>query len=215
MFIERELRFYFSLSKVTFWQNKLRHYTRFGGRFFNRTLLYDNPNPALSFYAPEVDGRFRLRLFKVLEPAQSSQVSYSLISWKQRLKKEKGLNIEKELEIKFAAADFDLLDRLFRDVLKMPYKGGYELYRSFFYFEEKIEITLNEYPFALALELELKEGADLEILSVAVEKLGLKDKKPSLLSNDDFYAQLCRDEGLEPGEEIFFRTSPMPQLKDE
>ena len=57
------------------------------------TVMYDNPNPELTFYSKSVDGRLRIRTSeagkKDLLPENFTDTEVSMITWKQRIPKYK------------------------------------------------------------------------------------------------------------------------------
>ncbi len=241
--IERELRFYFPLSQKELWLNLItKTFNTSPTTYFLQTFMYDNPNPKFTFYSKEVDGRFRLRKFENLtDPSKS----YAVISWKQRIPEktrratnpnapDKSINTEYELEVNFDINEFDSLKKLIENILKMPYKSGYELYRikwlvkveessdakdnpSDSHTQEtqtpaQVEITLNHYPYGLALELELVKGSDANALIKIAKMLNLDSKDSSNLSTDDMYEKLCKKQGITPKNEIMFDDKEMPRL---
>jgi len=241
--IEQELRFYFPLSQKKHWLNLItKTFKTSPTTYFLQTFMYDNPNPKFTFYSKEVDGRFRLRKFENLtDPSKS----YAVISWKQRIPEKarktantgasnESINTEYELEVNFDINEFDSLKKLIENILKMPYKSGYELYRIKWLVKveessdakdkpsnsrtqetqtpAQVEITLNHYPYGLALELELVKGSDANALIKIVKMLNLDPKDSSNLSTDDMYEKLCKEQGITPKNEIMFDDKEMPKL---
>ncbi len=247
--IEQELRFYFPLSQKEHWLNLItKTFNTSPTTYFLQTFMYDNPNPKFTFYSKEVDGRFRLRKFENLtDPSKS----YAVISWKQRIPEKarkaantgasnESINTEYELEVNFDINEFDSLKKLIENILQMPYKSGYELYRIKWLVKveessdakdnqsdsraqetqapqniqakSQVEITLNHYPYGLALELELVKGSDANALIKIAKMLNLDPKNSSNLSTDDMYEKLCKEKGITPKNEIMFDDKEMPKL---
>ncbi len=209
MKIEKEVRYYFPDKFKKRLEEKIEKCAlEYKGKYFIQTLMFDNPNPDYSFYLPEIDGRLRLRKFESLEPDKFS--SRAFLSWKQRLKKEGGINEEIEIEVRFRAEDYENIRKILEEVLRCKYMGGYEMYRTIF--EGKgVEVTINEYPFGIALEIEAK---DPKInLQEFITALDLQKFNPYYLSNDDMYEALCKKKGIKPKPEIFFDDPDMPKLE--
>ncbi len=214
--IEKEARFYLEPSHFTTLLKRAQNFLQPKNAYFIVTVMYDNPNPKHSFYSPQVDGRLRLRLFKNLNNPNANK---AIISWKQRLKKEKGFMIERELEISISPSDFDKLKTLFEDILKAPLKGGYELYRHIFN-SEYWEVTINKYPFGVNVEIELKNEnnyqAAYEEYETITQKLFKNLEAVNVnLSNDDVYEILCKRRKIKLKPYIGFNDNNMPLLTQE
>lgn len=137
-----------------------------------------------------------------------------MISWKKRLKptKEFEINKEEEIEISINPKDYKNLLFLIEEVLKMKKVESYERYRTTFYNEE-IEIAVDEYPFGIALELENKSyNSNPEaIVKKWAAILNLDISKSYKLSWDDKYTELCRNQNVEIYNNVTF-DSPMPEV---
>ncbi len=210
MSLEREIRYYFPLRFKEELERKVNGCDLiYKGKYFIQTLMFDNPHPDYSFYLPEIDGRLRLRKFEPLDPNKFS--SRAFLSWKQRLKKEGGINEEIEIEVSFRVEDYENMRKILEEVLRCKYMGGYEMYRTIF--EGKgVEVTINEYPFGIALEIEAKDPA--VNFQEIITALDLQKLTPSYLSNDDMYEALCKKKGIKPKSEIFFDDPDMPKIED-
>ena len=90
---------------------------------------------------------------------------------------------------------------------------SYERYRTTFT-NDDIEISLDEYPFGIALEVENKstDKNPEEVVKEYVSKIGLdiNDKYP--LSWDDKYEELCKMQNVPIYKEVTFNKK-MPEVK--
>jgi hypothetical protein len=211
--MEIETRFYFPDSSFDDIKLKLNQFADldYDDTYYEKTLLYDNPNPEFSFYSQLVDGRFRVRLAKSI----SRDSGYCLISWKRRLEKNvDGIHKEEEIEIKIDFNQFDNTIILIENVIKMRRMGSYERYRQVFR-DTNVEIALDKFPFGVALEIEQKSNASLDqnrsILSW-VEKLGLSLNDSYKLSWDDKYLELCIKNNVSPKTDVLFSDESMPSI---
>ena len=172
-------------------------------------MQFDHPCTDMSFYTKEIDGRFRVRV--------SSCEDFSLckISWKRRLPTTTAslVNGEEEVEVSIKYSEYDNLMFLINNVLKMKDISSYERYRTCFVNDE-VEISVDEYPFGIALEIEGKTEGDC---ALAVQKwteiLGLDINKAYRLSWDDKYGELCRAQGVQQYSHVTFDL-PMPKVID-
>lgn len=214
MNIEREMRFYFPLEELKSMQASLKQFN-YEGRYHEITIMYDNPNPALSFYSDSIDGRLRLRTAKQTDGV-STDNDYGLVSWKQRIPELKNEIIRHENEIEFSFDPKEMLavQSILENVLHCPRISSYERYRGY-YKDGDINITLDEFPFALMLELEIagdSENGENQITNV-LSQLKLSPSLASLYSCDDMYRELCIKEGKEPKSDILFSDPDMPNLR--
>ena len=151
--MEYEVRFYFSKKKLENIISKLKSIQKLkmNERSYEKTLQYDHPNSNMSFYSKDIDGRFRIRVTK------SSSNSKCKISWKKRLSNttKTDVNKEEEVELNINYEEYDNLMFLINNVLKMKFIESYERYRTTFENDE-VEISVDEYPFGIALEIENK-----------------------------------------------------------
>lgn len=90
---------------------------------------------------------------------------------------------------------------------------SYERYRTVYYNEE-IEISIDEYPFGIALETESKSLINpKEIVKKYVDILNLDINKAYRLSWDDKYTELCKEQNIEIFKHVTFDL-PMPKIHD-
>lgn len=201
--MEYEVRFYFSRKRIDDILKKLQSFSSLKQleRNYEKTIQYDHPNKELSFYQKEIDGRFRIRITK------NDLISKCKISWKKRVNETRTtlVNKEEEVEISIDYTEYDNLMFIINNVLKMKEIESYERYRTLFV-NEDIEISIDEYPFALALEIEnkSKNKNPEEIVKYWVKMLELDINKAYRLSFDDKYAELCREQNKKQYNNITF-----------
>lgn len=210
--MEYEVRFYFSKKKLENIISKLKSIQelKMNERSYEKTLQYDHPNSNMSFYSKDIDGRFRIRVTK------SSSNSKCKISWKKRLSNttKTDVNKEEEVELNINYEEYDNLMFLINNVLKMKFIESYERYRTTFENDE-VEISVDEYPFGIALEIENKskdKDASL-IVRKWTDILGLNIDSAYRLSWDDKYSSLCKEQNIKQYKEVSFNL-PMPEVKD-
>ena len=210
--MEYEVRFYFSKKKLENIISKLKSIQKLkmNERSYEKTLQYDHPNSNMSFYSKDIDGRFRIRVTK------SSSNSKCKISWKKRLSNttKTDVNKEEEVELNINYEEYDNLMFLINNVLKMKFIESYERYRTTFENDE-VEISVDEYPFGIALEIENKskdKDASL-IVRKWTDILGLNINNAYRLSWDDKYSSLCKEQNIKQYKEVSFDL-PMPEIKD-
>ena len=193
MTIEQEIRFYFSSEKLMFWREKLRKF-EYRGQYYELTVMYDNPNPAYTFYAPSIDGRLRLRVANPIGKDLDITKRRGLVSWKQRIPEFQNEKIrhENEIEFNFNPSELQAVQIILEMVLKCPKISSYERRRSH-YEGDEIHITLDEFPFGLMLEFEaggnVKDAK--ERLTRMITQFGLNFQQASIYSCDDMYRALC------------------------
>ena len=178
-------------------------------RIYEKTMQYDHPSKDLSFYSKEIDGRFRIRISK------NDDISKCKISWKRRLETTKitDVNEEEEVELTIKYEEYENLLFIINNVLKMKLIESYERYRTVYYNEE-IEISIDEYPFGIALEIESKILINSkEIVKKYVDILNLDINKAYRLSWDDKYTELCKEQNIEIFNHVTFDL-PMPKIHD-
>ena len=90
---------------------------------------------------------------------------------------------------------------------------SYERYRTSFENEE-IEISVDEYPFGICIEVENKSKTKDPEITVKkwVQLIGLDISDAYRLSWDDKYLELCKEEGIKVYSEVTF-DKPMPSIK--
>ena len=208
--MEYEIRFYFSKKELNEILNKLKEIKelKYSGRFYEKTIQYNTTDPNNDFYSKEIDGRFRLRITK------GDNISKSMLSWKRRLKDtSKGtINKEEEKETRINPEDFDNFIYVVENVLKMNRVESYERYRNNF-INEEVEISVDEYPFGIALEIESKKDSNQEeTIDKYVKLLNLKYEDSYRLSWDDKYAELCKKKNIEIKKDVLFEDKTIPEL---
>lgn len=223
MKIEKEIRFYFPDNELADIVKKLKSVYDYDYSYHEVTTMYDNPNPGLTFYSKEIDGRLRIRYSKLKEskefgnPAETRNIpaSQCLVTWKRRLPDglKGAIRREEEIEYSTPANEFESLTAIFEDILKCKRVSSYERIRNFLS-TDKIQVTCDQFPFGLMLEIELKgSDADEQDLFSEVERLGLQPKDASNLSCDDMYFKLCRQHGQSPLPDIAFDDKTMPKIQ--
>lgn len=209
--MEYEMRFYFSMAKKEeiIEMLKTKKDLNMGLRTYEKTVQYDHPSEENSFYSKEIDGRFRVRV------SNNEKESVSKISWKRRLPiiNSEKVNKEEEVEVEFKYCELGNLEFLLNNILKMKNIESYERYRTTFY-NDDVEIALDEYPFGLALEIENKSSKidPQENVLNWVNIIGLKPEDSFKLSWDDKYTELCKEQGVEIYNNVSFEL-PMPSVK--
>ena len=208
--MEYEVRYYFSLEKLDSIIKKLKAFDELniGKRCYEKTTQYDHPSENISFYSKEIDGRFRIRVTK------NEVDSKCKISWKRRIKDttRNDVNKEEEVELTIKYEEYDNLMFIIDNVLKMKPVDGYERYRTTFT-NDDVEISVDEYPFGIALEIENKsmDKNPEEVVKNWAELLGLDIKDAYRLSWDDKYTELCKEQGIEHYNYVTFDL-PMPKI---
>lgn len=106
------------------------------------------------------------------------------------------VNKEEEKEVNIPYQDYDNFIFILDKVLHFEVVESYERYRTIF-FNKDIEISIDEYPFGIALEIENKsiEKDPIDNVKKWTNKLGLDIKDSYKLSWDDKYIELCKKEG--------------------
>lgn len=208
--MEYEVRYYYSNNELNNIIEKLSQIKELKNkkRIYEKTIQYDHPNENNSFYTKEIDGRFRIRISK------NESISKCMISWKRRLNKKSEVNQEEEKELTIKYDEYENLIFIIENILKMKKTESYERYRTVFYNDE-IEIAVDEYPFGIALEIENKSKSNnpKEIVKKWVEKLDLDINKSYKLSWDDKYTELCKEQNIEIFKHVTF-DKIMPKIKE-
>jgi len=103
---------------------------------------------------------------------------------------------------------------IINNILKMKLIESYERYRTTFTNDE-IEVSIDEYPFGIALEIENKSKTKKPDQNVKkwAELLGLDIKDSYKLSWDDKYTELCNQQKIEHYNHVTF-DKKMPQILD-
>ena len=163
------------------------------GKFYEKTIQYDHPNPEYSFYSKDIDARFRVRI------TENNEFKKCMISYKQRMGKVSAneVNTEKEVEVSILPEEYDNLIFLLEGVLKLKLVESYERYRYVFS-NADVEIVVDVYPFALAIEIENKslDKDPKTVILYYLQKLGLSLEDSYKLSWDDKYEELCVEQNI-------------------
>lgn len=208
--MEYEVRFYYPSSEVNNLLDKLSELKELEKkpRTYEKTVQYNHSDPRYDFYSKEIDGRFRLRLSKNIEESKCK------LSWKRRLPNttENLVNKEKEKEVRISYEDVDNFIFIIENVMHFKVVDSYERYRTIFT-NEDVEISIDEYPFGIALEIENKSSTKNpeEVVMNYVSKLKLNIKDSYRLSWDDKYVELCKEQNKEIYNEVTF-DKDMPSI---
>lgn len=206
--MEYEVRYYYSKKELNNLINKLDKIKELKKekRLYEKTIQYDHPNSDISFYSKEIDGRFRIRISK------NEDISKCMISWKRRLNTDSSVNEEEEVELTIKYEEYNNLIFIIENVLKMKSIESYERYRTI-YHNNEIEISIDEYPFGIALEIENKSNSESpkEIVKKWVDLLNLDINNSYKLSWDDKYTSLCREQNIEIHKHVTF-DKEMPNI---
>ena len=208
--MEYEVRYYYPTEKLENIIKKIKSIKelKMGSRCYEKTSQFDHPNSEMSFYSKEIDGRFRIRITK------SDEIAKCKISWKRRIPTTQttDVNQEEEIELSIKYDEYDNLMFLINNVLKMKNVESYERYRTAFTNDE-IEISVDEYPFGIALEIENKSNntSPKRVVRKWTEILGLDIDKAYRLSWDDKYSELCKSQNIKQYNHVTF-DKPMPKV---
>lgn len=208
--MEYEVRFYYPSSEVNNLLDKLSELKELEKkpRTYEKIVQYNHSDPRYDFYSKEIDGRFRLRLSKNIEESKCK------LSWKRRLPNttENLVNKEKEKEVRISYDDVDNFIFIIENVMHFKVVDSYERYRTIFT-NEDVEISIDEYPFGIALEIENKSSTKNpeEVVMNYVSKLKLNIKDSYRLSWDDKYVELCKEQNKEIYNEVTF-DKDMPSI---
>lgn len=208
--MEYEVRFYYPSSEVNNLLDKLSELKELEKkpRTYEKTVQYNHSDSRYDFYSKEIDGRFRLRLSKNIEESKCK------LSWKGRLPNttENLVNKEEEKEVRISYEDVDNFIFIIENVMHFKVVDSYERYRTIFT-NEDVEISIDEYPFGIALEIENKSSTKNpeEVVMNYVSKLKLNIKDSYRLSWDDKYVELCKEQNKEIYNEVTF-DKDMPSI---
>ena len=208
--MEYEVRFYYPSSEVNNLLDKLSELKELEKkpRTYEKTIQYNHSDPRYDFYSKEIDGRFRLRLSKNIEESKCK------LSWKRRLPNttENLVNKEEEKEVRISYEDVDNFIFIIENVMHFKVVDSYEKYRTIFT-NEDVEISIDEYPFGIALEIENKSSTKNpeEVVMNYASKLKLNIKDSYRLSWDDKYVELCKEQNKEIYHEVTF-DKDMPSI---
>lgn len=209
--MEYEVRYYYPLSKMKEIEEILSKFGELKKSFrtYEKTIQFNHCDERYNFYSKEVDGRFRFRI------SSNEKESKCKLSWKKRLKDTTDdlVNKEEEKEVNIPFDDKDNFLYIISNVMKFPVVESYERYRTT-YSNEDIEISIDEYPFGLALEIENKstDKDPMEVVADWTKKMNLDINNSYRLSWDDKYKELCKEQGKEVFSEVAF-DKDMPEIK--
>lgn len=209
--MEYEVRFYYSKEKIKEIIQNLDGMTELTKklRTYEKTIQYNHSDKRFDFYDKEIDGRFRLRI------SSNEKETKCKLSWKRRLKSttETEVNKEEEKEVRINPEDIDNFIFIINNVMHFEVVESYERYRTV-YENEDIEVSLDEYPFGVCVEIENKSLTKNpeEVVKTWVDKLGLNINNAYRLSWDDKYLELCNEQGIERYNEVTF-DKKMPIIK--
>ena len=199
--MEYEVRYYFSKEKLNYIISKLKEF---------KELKVNHSDKDKSFYSKNIDGRFRVRVTK------SDTNSKCKLSWKRRIKStlSTDVNKEEEVELTIKYEEYENLMFIINNVLKMKSIESYERYRTIFT-NDDVEISVDEYPFGIAVEIENKsiDKDPEEVVKKWAELLDLNIEDAYRLSWDDKYAELCKEQGIKHFNHVTFEL-PMPKVVD-
>ena len=208
--MEYEVRFYYPSSEVNNLLDKLSELKELESkpRTYEKTVQYNHSDSRYDFYSKEIDGRFRLRLSKNIEESKCK------LSWKRRLPNttENLVNNEEEKEVRISYENVDNFIFIIENVMHFKVVDSYERYRTIFT-NEDVEISIDEYPFGIALEIENKSSTKNpeEVVMNYASKLKLNIKDSYRLSWDDKYVELCKEQNKEIYNEVTF-DKDMPSI---
>ena len=209
--MEYEVRFYYSKEKIEEIIQNLDGMNELTKklRTYEKTIQYNHSDKRYDFYDKEIDGRFRLRI------SSNEKETKCKLSWKRRLKSttETEVNKEEEKEVRINPEDIDNFIFIINNVMHYEVVESYERYRTV-YENEDIEVSLDEYPFGVCVEIENKSLTKNpeEVVKTWVDKLGLNINNAYRLSWDDKYLELCNEQGIERYNEVTF-DKKMPKIK--
>lgn len=210
--MEYEVRFYYSTEKLNDLISKLENISELKKelRTYEKTIQFNHCDERYNFYSKGIDGRFRYRI------SSNDNQSKTKLSWKKRLNNTSESNVNKEEEVE-VHIDFNEKDNflyIVENVMNFKVVESYERYRTAFKNNE-VEISIDEYPFGIALEIESIESNDKseDIVIYWCDRLELDINKSYRLSWDDKYEELCKEQGKTIYSEVTF-DKDMPSIKD-
>ena len=209
--MEYEIRFYYSKNEKKKIFDKLNkiHILKNIGTFYEKTTQYNSTLPDNDFYSKKIDGRYRIRI------TRGENISKCILSWKRRLSTTTTglINKEEEIECNIAPSDYENFIYITENILKMHRVESYERYRTN-YINEEIEISVDEYPFGIALEIEAKtEENQKDVIDRYINLLDLNYRDAFRLSWDDKYEELCKEQHITPLSDVLFSCDNMPEIK--
>jgi len=166
-------------------------------RKYEKNIMFDNQYKEMD----KVDARLRVRL---ISEERDSKDKTILFTYKRRLSTYLGIKKEEEIEVEFITDADEFITILNR--MGYDKTTSYERYRET-YETENVEITLDEFPYGVVLEL---EGSESDILALELQ-LGLTPEDRYSLSCDDLYCELCKERGIKINPDILFDDPHMPK----
>lgn len=209
--MEYEIRFYYAKKYKEDIINKLDKIDDIKkiGTFYEKTTQYNSTLDSNNFYSKEIDGRYRVRITKV------NNTSKCMLSWKRRLPDttKELINKEEEIECRINPDDYENFIYITENILKLERVESYERYRTN-YSNDYIEISIDEYPFGIALEIEAKTNENQkEIIDKYINLLNLNYENAFRLSWDDKYEELCKEQNKKCMKDVLFSSFKMPEIK--
>lgn len=211
--MEYEVRFYYNQSEL---ENILSSLSKESSltkkaRTYEKTIQYNHSDERYNFYSNEIDGRFRVRI------SSNENETKCKLSWKRRLKNTTltEVNKEEEKEVRINSEDIKNFLFIVSNVMHFSTIESYERYRTVFE-NDDVEISVDEYPFGICLEIENKSTTKNpeKMVKDWVKRIGLNIADAYRLSWDDKYLELCIEQGIERFNEVTF-NNPMPIIKKE
>lgn len=151
--MEYEVRFYYPSDMYDDLVDKLSNISDLqkGYRTYEKTMQFNHCDARYNFYSKEIDGRFRFRI------SSNDERNEAKLSWKRRLPTTTNslVNKEEEVEVHILYEEVDSFLYLVENVMHFTLVESYERYRTVF-INDDIEISVDEYPFGVALEIENK-----------------------------------------------------------
>lgn len=209
--MEYEVRFYYANEELNNILKKLKQVSNLKEqiRTYEKTIQYNHSDERFNFYSQEIDGRFRVRI------SSNDNETKCKLSWKRRLKNttETEVNKEEEKEVRINSEDINNFIFIIENVMHFTTVESYERYRTIFENEE-VEISVDEYPFGVCVEIENKSlnKNPEEIVKKWVNKIEFNINEAYRLSWDDKYLELCEEQGIERFNEVTF-DKLMPSIK--
>ena len=210
--MEYEVRYYYSKEELGKLIKKLSSYGELeqGLRTYEKTIQYNHSDDRYDFYSKDIDGRFRVRI------SSNDMDTKCMLSWKRRLSDtiETDINKELEKEVRINSEDIDNFIYIIENVMHFVLVDSYERYRTVF-INQDVEISIDEYPFGIALEIEDKsiDKNPYDVIKYWLDKLELRIEDSYRLSWDDKYLELCKEQGKIVYNEVTF-DKDMPVVKN-
>ncbi|MDY5058141.1 MAG: hypothetical protein SPF04_01525 [Bacilli bacterium] len=209
--MECEVRFYYPSDMYDDLVDKLSNISDLqkSYRTYEKTMQFNHCDARYNFYSKEIDGRFRFRI------SSNDERNEAKLSWKRRLPTTTNslVNKEEEVEVHILYDEVDNFLYLVENVMHFTLVESYERYRTVF-INDDIEISVDEYPFGVALEIEnkSKDKNPEDVILYYTNLLELDINRAYRLSWDDKYAELCKKEGKKIYKNVSF-DKDMPHIK--